>query len=57
MRVEHEGGAHSWLVGTLAAPSVRGHGMPQPQELRPYQSLFFKAFVAGDEAFLSSLSP
>ena len=23
VRVEHEGGAHSWLVGTLAAPSVQ----------------------------------
>ena len=40
VRVECEGGATAWLVGTLAAPSVRGHGLPPPQELWPYQSLF-----------------
>ena len=33
VRVEHEGGAAAWLVGTLAAPSVQGHGLPLPQEL------------------------
>ena len=38
--VEHEGGAAAWVAGTLAAPSVQGHGLPLPQELRPYQSLF-----------------
>jgi len=36
MRVEHEGGA--WLAGTLVAPSVQGHGLPQLQELSPYQN-------------------
>ena len=40
MRVEHEGGAAAWLVGTLVAPSVQGHRLPPPQELWPYQSLF-----------------
>ena len=40
VRVEHEGGAAAWLVGTLVAPSVQGHRLPPPQELWPYQSLF-----------------
>ena len=40
MRIEHEGGTDAWLAGTLAAPSVQGHGLPQVQELWPYQSLF-----------------
>ena len=57
-RVEHEGGAAAWLVGTLVAPSVQGHKLPLPQELWPYQSLFFKPLVAGDQkASLASLSP
>ena len=57
MRVEHEGGAAAWLAGTLAAPSVQGHGLPLPQELWPYQSLF-EPLVAGDQkASLASLSP
>ena len=38
MRVEHEGGAAAWVIGTVAAPS--GQGLPQPQELQPYQSHF-----------------
>ena len=40
VRVEHEGGTAAWLVGTLAVPSVQGHGLPPQQELWPYQSLF-----------------
>ena len=40
VRVEHEGGAAAGLVGTLAAPSVQGHGLPLLQELWPYQNLF-----------------
>ena len=40
VRVEHEGGVATWLVGTLAVPRVREHGLPWPQELWPYQSLF-----------------
>ena len=40
VRVEHEGGAATWLAGTLVAPSVQGHGLPLPQESCPYQSLF-----------------
>ena len=39
VRVEHEGGAAAWFAGTLAAPSVQGHGLPLPQELWTYQSL------------------
>ena len=39
VRVEHEGGAAAWLAGTLAAPSVQGHGLPPPQESRPCESL------------------
>ena len=40
VRVEHEGGTAAWLAGTLAVPSVQGHGLPPMQELWPYQSLF-----------------
>ena len=40
VRVEHEGGAAAWLAGTLAVPSVQGHGLSLLQELWPYQSLF-----------------
>ena len=35
VRFEHEGGTAAWLVGTLAAQSVQGHGLPLPQELWP----------------------
>ena len=35
VRVESEGGTAVWLVGTLAAPSVQGHGLLPPQDLRP----------------------
>ena len=56
MRVEREGGVAIWLAGTLAVPSVRGHGLPLLQELWPYQS-FFKPLVAGNQkASLASLS-
>ena len=56
MRVEHEGGVAAWLVGTLAAQSVQGHGLPLPQELWPYLSLFCKSLVSGDQtASLASL--
>ena len=41
VRVEREGGAVVWLVGTLAMQSVQGHGLPLLQELWSYQSLFF----------------
>ena len=46
VRVEHEGGTAAWLVRTLAAPKVQGHGLPPPQVLWPYQSLF-EPLVAG----------
>ena len=40
------------------APSVQGHGLPPLQELWPYQSLFFKPLVAGNQkATLANLSP
>ena len=56
MRVEHEGGTAAWLAGTMAAPSVQGHGLPPPQELWPNQS-FFQPLVAGDQkASLASIS-
>ena len=32
VRVEREGGAAAWLVGTLKAPSVQGHRLPPQQE-------------------------
>ena len=58
MRVEHDGGTAAWLAGTLAVPSVQGHGLPLLQEIWPYQSLFFKPLVPGNQkAFLASLSP
>ena len=38
VRVGHGGGAASWLVGTLVAPSVQRHTLPLLQGLRPYQS-------------------
>ena len=58
VRVEHEVGTAAWLVGTLAMPSVQGHGLPPPQELWPYQSFFFEPLVAGDQkASLAGLSP
>ena len=58
MRVDGEGAAAAWLAGTLVAPSVQGHGLPPPQELRPSQSLFVEPLVAGDQkASLASLSP
>ena len=38
VRVDGEGAAAAWLAGTLVAPSVQGHGLPPPQELRPSQS-------------------
>ena len=57
MRVKHEGDVAAWLVGTLAAQCVQGHGLPLPQELWPYLSLFFKPLVSGDQkASLTSLS-
>ena len=58
MRVENEGGVAASLLGTLVAPSVQGHGLPLPQALWPYQSLFFELLVAGDQkASLAHLSP
>ena len=56
--IEYESGIAAWLVGTLLALSVQGHGLPPLQELWPYQSLFFKPLVACDQkASLALLSP
>ena len=58
MRVDCEGALAAWLAGTLAAPSVQGHGMPLPQALWPYQNSFFIPLVVGDQkASLANLSP
>ena len=46
VRVEREGGKAGCLAGTLVAPSVQRHGLPPPQELWPYQSLFFFFFFS-----------
>ena len=35
VRVEREGGAAAWLVGTLAAPGVQGHGLSPSQYYGP----------------------
>ena len=57
VRVECEGGTAAWLAGTLTAPSMQGHPLPQLQELWPYQS-FFEPLVAGNQkASLVRLSP
>ena len=48
VRVEREGGAVAWLVGTLVKPSVQGHGLLPLQELWPI-SLFFDPLEAGDQ--------
>ena len=42
MRIEHEGGTDAWLAGTLVAPSVQGHGLPQVQVYGPIK-VFFQA--------------
>ena len=56
--VERERCTAAWLVGTLAVPSVQGHGLPLLQALWPYGSLFFKPPVAGNQkASLANLSP
>ena len=57
VRVEGEGGEAGLLAGTLAVPSVQGHGLPPGQELWPYQSLFFEHLLAGvQKASSASLS-
>ena len=40
VRVELEVGTVAWVAGTLAVPSVQGHGLLPLQELWPYQNLF-----------------
>ena len=57
VRVEHDGGAAAWLVGTLAAPSVQGHGLPLPQEL--WSWAFFPASCSwwSEGLFGQSFSP
>ena len=57
VRVEHEGGTAAWLVRTLAAPNVQGHGLPPPQDLWRYQSLFEPLVAGHQKASMASLSP
>ena len=60
MRLEREGGAVVWLVGTLEVQSVQAHGLTPLQELWPYQRcfFFFGAFCSWrSEDSLASLSP
>ena len=52
-----EGGTAAWLVGTLVVSSVQGHGLPPPQELWLYQSLFEPLVAGNQKASLASLSP
>ena len=59
VRTEREGGTPVLVTGTLAVPSVQGHGLPQPQELWPsVQSLgrvrlFATPWTAARQASLS----
>ena len=39
LRVEYEGAAAAWLVGTLVVPRDQGHQLPPPQELCPVRVL------------------
>ena len=56
-RVECVGGTAAWVAGTLVASSVQGYRLLQLLGLWPYQSLFFKPLVAGDQKVsLASLS-
>ena len=55
VRVECEGGAAAWLVGTLAAPSVQRHRLPLLQELWPYQSFLMPLVAGNPKASLASL--
>ena len=55
MRVEHEVGTAAWLAGTLVVPSVQGHGLPPPQELRLYQSLVRASCSWGSEGLFGQL--
>ena len=54
--VECEGGAAAWLVGTLAAPNVQGHGLPPPQELWPDQSFSSLLYWRSEGIFSQSFS-
>ena len=58
MRVEHESGITAWIEGTLAVPSVQGHGPPLTHTgvMAPSES-FYEPLVAGDQkTSLASLS-
>ena len=57
VRVEHEVGTAAWLVRTLAAPNVQEHGLPPPQDLWRYQSLFEPLVAGHQKASMASLSP
>ena len=54
---EREGGAATWLAGTLAVASVQGHWTVSVAGVMALSESFFKPLVAGDEkASLASLS-
>ena len=58
VRVECEGGSAAWLVGTLAVPSVQGHGLPVHPGVTALSESFFEPLVAGHQkTSWASLSP
>ena len=56
VRARCGGGAAAWLSGTLAASSMQGNGLPPPQELWPYRSLFSRLLSGNQKASSASLS-
>ena len=38
VRNEHGSGTAAWITGSLVAPSVQTHGLPQPKDRWPYYS-------------------
>ena len=58
VRVECEGGSAAWLVGTLAVPSVQGHGLPVHPGVTALSESFFEPLAAGHQkTSWASLSP
>ena len=51
VRIECEGVTAAWVAGTLVAPSMQGHGLPQPQKVWPFK-VFFQPLAAGDQRHL-----
>ena len=57
VRVEHEGGAASWLMGSLGGSKCAGSWGASTAEVLALSQSFFKPFVAGSEASLARFSP